>query len=67
LLAALLRLVTVRWLGVCVILLTPLLTAANSASAHELVQTKTRAGGFESAAPLGIWLNGRCWPVETDW
>jgi len=58
LLAALLRLTTLRWLGVCVILLTPLLNAVNSASAHELVQTKTRVGGFESAAPLHIWLNG---------
>ena len=52
-----LRLAALRWLGVCVILLTPL-SAANLASAHELVQTKTRVGGFESAAPLHIWLNG---------
>ena len=57
LLAAMLRLAALRWLGVCVILLTPL-SAANLASAHELVQTKTRVGGFESAAPLHIWLNG---------
>lgn len=57
LLAAMLRLAALRWLGVCVILLTPL-SAANLASAHELEQTKTRVGGFESAAPLDIWLNG---------
>jgi len=58
LLAALLRLAALRWLGVCVILLTPLLNSASTASAHELEQIKTRVGGFESAAPLHIWLNG---------
>jgi hypothetical protein len=48
-LQVLLRLATLRWLGVFICALAPLLAAANTASALEPAQTKTRIWGFDFA------------------
>jgi hypothetical protein len=47
LLQALMRLASLRRLGVLVLVLVALLAATSTASARELVQTKTRVGAFE--------------------
>jgi hypothetical protein len=48
-LQALLRLATLRWLGVLICALATLLTAASTASALEATQTKTSVWGFDFA------------------
>ncbi|MEY2931243.1 MAG: hypothetical protein RL033_1992, partial [Pseudomonadota bacterium] len=48
-LQALLRLATLRWLGIFICALATLLSATGNASAIEPAQTKTRVWGFDSA------------------
>ncbi len=55
-LQALLRLASLRWLGVFVCALATLLSVAGTASALEAAQTKTRVWGFESAADNSFGL-----------
>jgi len=57
-LQALLRLASLRWLGVFVCALATLLSAANSASALEPAQTKTRVWGFDFAEHNSFGLFG---------
>jgi hypothetical protein len=55
-LQALLRLATLRWLGVFVCALAMLLATASTASALEPAQTKTRVWGFDFAADNSVGL-----------
>jgi hypothetical protein len=55
-LQALLRLATLRWLGVFICALATLLAATSSASALERAQTKTRVWGFDFAEHNSVGL-----------
>lgn len=55
-LQALLRLATLRWLGVFICALATLLTATSAASALEPAQTKTRVWGFDFAEHNSVGL-----------